>query len=83
MTAEDHLSALRNHGVRVDDVLYDPEAKLRFTPAMLARNRIAGFAWPLQAGRRAVHDPHLLAATLESLFTAQPSTFGTVVRRRF
>jgi uncharacterized cofD-like protein len=82
MTAEDHLSALRNHGVRVDDVLYDPEAKLRFTPAMLARNRIAGFAWPLQAGRCAVHDPNLLGAALESLFGSQPSAFGTVVRRR-
>jgi uncharacterized cofD-like protein len=82
MTAEDHLSALRSHGVRVDDVLYDPKAKLHFTPATLARNRIAGFAWPLQAGRLAVHDPRLLGSALESLFSAQPSTFGTVARRR-
>jgi len=83
MTASDHLSALRNHGVRVDDVLYDPRAKLRFTPATLGRNRIAGFAWPLQAARRAVHDPRLLGAALESLFGAQRSTLGTAVGRRF
>jgi uncharacterized cofD-like protein len=83
MTAEDHLSALRKHGVRVDEVLYDPEAKLHFTPATLARNRITGFAWPLQAGRRAVHDPRLLGTALESLFGAQPSKVGMVVGRRF
>ncbi len=68
MTAEDHLSAIRSHGVRVDDVLYDPEAELHFDAPALARNRIAGFAWPLQAGRRAVHDPRLLSAALESVF---------------
>ena len=83
MTAQDHLAALRNHGVRVDEVLYDPQAKLHFTPATLARNRIAGFAWPLQAGARAVHDPHLLGAALESIFATQPSTIRTVGGRRF
>lgn len=79
MTAEDHLSALRNHGVRVDDVLYDPEAKLHFTPATLARNRIAGFARPLHAGSRAVHDSRLLGAALESMFGAQSSAVRTAV----
>jgi uncharacterized cofD-like protein len=83
MTAEDHLSALRHHGVRVDDVLYDPGAELHFTPATLARNRIAGFAWPLQAGSRPVHDPHLLGAALDALFAAQPSVAGSVAGRRF
>jgi uncharacterized cofD-like protein len=83
MTADDHLSALRNHGVRVDDVLYDPDAKLHFTPATLARNRIAGFAWPLQAGSRAVHDPRLLGAALESILGTEPSTIRAVVGRRF
>jgi uncharacterized cofD-like protein len=73
MTMEDHLSALRSHGVRVDSVLYDPEAKLHFTAATLARNRVAGFAWPLQAGRLAVHDPCLLGAALECTLGAQPS----------
>lgn len=83
MTAEDHLSALRKHAVRVDDVLYDPQAQLHFDPPALARNRITGFAWPLQAAGRAAHDPHLLGAALESLFEAQPSTLGTVVGREF
>jgi uncharacterized cofD-like protein len=83
MTAEDHLSALRNHGVRVDDVLYDPDAKLHFTPATLARNSIAGFAWPLQAGSLAVHDPRLLGTALESMFGTQPNTIRTAVGRRF
>jgi uncharacterized cofD-like protein len=81
MTAEDHLSALRKHGVRVDDVLYDPEAKLHFSPTTLARNRIAGFAWPLQEGSRPIHDPQLLAAALEPVFGAQQSAVGTAVGR--
>jgi uncharacterized cofD-like protein len=81
MTAEDHLSALRHHGVRVDDVLYDSEARLHFTPATLGRSGIAGFAWPLQAGSRPVHDPRLLGAALESLFGAQPSAVRAVIGR--
>jgi uncharacterized cofD-like protein len=82
MAAEDHLSALRGHGVRVDDVLYDPEAKLHFTPATLARNSITGFACPLQAGSRAVHDPNLLGAALGSLFVAQPNPVRAAGGRR-
>ncbi len=79
MTAEDHLSALRKHGVRVDDVLYDPDAELHFDAPSLARNHITGFAWTLQAGARAVHDPRLLGGALESVFEAQPSRLSTVV----
>ncbi len=81
MSAEDHLSAIRGHGVRVDDVLYDPGAELHFDAAALARNRITGFALPLQAAGRAAHDPHLLGTALESLFEAQPSALGTVAGR--
>ena len=84
MTAEDHLSAIRGHGVRVDAVFYDPEAKLHFDAPELARNRIGGFAWPLQAVHRPVHDPHRLGSALESLFGEQPSAlFGSVVARSF
>jgi len=83
MTPEDHLFALRNHGVRVDEVLYDPRAELHFDAPALARNGIPGFAWPLQAGRRAVHDPRLLGAALESVFGAQASTLDTVAGRGF
>ena len=73
MAAEDHLSALRRHGIRVDSVLYDPAAKLQVDPATLARNGLPGFAHPLQAGRLPVHDACLLGAALELLFSAQPS----------
>lgn len=83
MTAADHLSAIRGHGVRVDEVLYDPEAALHFDAPGLARNRIVGFAWPLQAGRMAVHEPRLLGAALDSMFGAQPSALDTAVGRSF
>jgi uncharacterized cofD-like protein len=83
MTAEDHLAAIRSHGVRVDDVLYDPEAKLCFDGPALARNHIGGFAWRLQSGQRAVHDPRLLGSALESLFGAQSSALDTAVGRSF
>ena len=78
MTAEDHLSALRTHGVRVDGVLYDPKAKLRLDAATLARHGLPGFAHPLQAGRLPVHDAGLLGAALDSLFSAQLSAAGAV-----
>ena len=81
MTAEDHLSALRTHGIRVDGVLYDPGAKLHFEALTLARNDLAGFACPLQAGRLPVHDARLLGAALESLFSAQPSAVRAVAGR--
>ena len=77
LTAEDHLAALRRHGVRVDYVLYDPGSELHFSPVTLARNRVAGFARPLRAGRRAVHDVRLLGVALESLLGAQTVATGT------
>ncbi len=76
MTAEDNLTALRAHGVRVDGVLYDPDAKLHFVVPALARNRLPGFAHTLQAGRRPVHDARLLGAALELLFSAELSAGG-------
>lgn len=80
MTAEDHLTALRAHGVRVDEVLYDPRAELHFDAPALARNRLVGFAHSLQAGRFPVHDPSLLGAVLESLFSVEPSAVGAIAR---
>jgi uncharacterized cofD-like protein len=81
MSAEDHLAALRRHGIRVDSVLYDPVAKLHFSAAKLARHQLPGFAHPLQAGQLPVHDPGLLGAALESLFSAQPSEASAVAGR--
>jgi uncharacterized cofD-like protein len=80
MTAEDHLTALRAHGVRVDGILYDPDAKLHFDAPALARNRLVGFAHSLQAGRFPVHDPSLLGAVLESLFSVEPSAVEAIAR---
>jgi uncharacterized cofD-like protein len=67
MTAEAHLAALHRHRVRLDYVLYDPAAALRFTPATLASHGIVGFSAPLQARHRPVHDAQLLSAALRSL----------------
>jgi 2-phospho-L-lactate transferase/gluconeogenesis factor (CofD/UPF0052 family) len=81
MTADDQLSALRAHGVRVDGVLYDPEAELHFSPTSLARNGVAAFAWSLQAGNGPTHDSRLLGAALESVLDAQASAVATSVGR--
>jgi uncharacterized cofD-like protein len=81
MTSEDHLSALRRHGVRVDCVLYDPDAKLHFTPATLARSRLAGFARRVQAGCQPVHDSKLLGSALESLFSMRPNAVSAAAAR--
>jgi uncharacterized cofD-like protein len=67
MTAEAHLAALHRHRVRLDYVLYDPAAALRFTPATLASHGIVGVSAPLQAHHRPVHDAQLLSAALWSL----------------
>jgi uncharacterized cofD-like protein len=83
MTAEDHLSALRRHGVRVDAILYDPDAKLHFDARELARTRIPAFAWTLQSGRRAVHNPQLLGTALESMFGEQSNAVGTAAARAY
>jgi uncharacterized cofD-like protein len=80
MTAEDQLAALRTHGVRVDDVLYDPGAKLRFSPTTLARSGVAAFAWPLQADGGATHDSSLLCTALESVLGAQPSAVASALQ---
>jgi uncharacterized cofD-like protein len=68
MTASDHLAALRRHGVRVDSVLYDPAATLRFDAAQLANQHLEPLARPLRNGAPGVHDPALLRAVLDELF---------------
>ena len=68
LSARNHLSVLRRHGVRVDAVLYDPEAELSFAPKYLARQRVEAIARPLLNGRRGVHDPALLRQALCEMF---------------
>lgn len=74
MSASDHLDALRRHQVRVDRVLFDPAARLHFTPAELVALGLPGTAYPLIGAHPGRHDPILLAAALRDLFS------GTVPR---
>jgi uncharacterized cofD-like protein len=68
MSAIDHLAALRSHGVRVDAVLYDPAARLRFAPGQLATERLEAVPRPLASLQPGRHDPVLLSAALRDLF---------------
>ena len=69
MSANDHLAALRRHGVRVDLVLYDPAARLTFTAAQLASLDLPAVAHPLMSADPGRHDPSLLAAALDDVFS--------------
>jgi uncharacterized cofD-like protein len=70
MTAADHLAALREHGVRIDAVLQDPQAPLHLEGAEPIGERLQIVSHPLQGTTRGVHDRALLRAALEVLFAA-------------
>jgi len=70
MSAWNHLAAIRRHGVRVDSVLYDPSAELRFTAQQLGRAQVEGISRPLRNGHPGLHDPVLLRVALRELFAA-------------
>jgi uncharacterized cofD-like protein len=67
MTGAEHLSALRRHGVRVDAVIYDPDAEVHLTPANLAGEDLFVLTCPLRSRQPGVHDAELLRAALEEL----------------
>jgi len=69
MSAGDHLSTLRAHGVRVDAVLYDPAAALHFSVLELAAAGMPGLAYELMSADHGRHDPALLSVALEPLLT--------------
>lgn len=69
MSAADHLAAIRSHGVRVDAVLLDPSATLHFAREQLAAERLELHRYPLQGAQRGIHDPVLLSAALQKLFS--------------
>jgi uncharacterized cofD-like protein len=69
MTASDHLTALLSHGVRVDAVLYDPEATLSFHPDELARHDIEALPRTVRSDVPGLHDPERLRAELGQLFS--------------
>jgi uncharacterized cofD-like protein len=78
MTAIDHLRALTLHGVRVDAVLHDPSAPLRFDGAELESHGVESIARTLRGDAdRAVHDPERLCATLRELIESSESTAVT------
>jgi uncharacterized cofD-like protein len=78
MSAAEHLAALRRHDVRVDAVVYDPAAALRFAPSELAREPLQ--VWPRRLRGRApgVHDAGLLRAVLREISRASRSRTTSV-----
>jgi uncharacterized cofD-like protein len=70
MTAADHLVALRNHGVRIDAVLQDPQAPLHLERSEPVGERFQILSHPLQGTIRGEHDRTLLRAALRALFAA-------------
>ena len=69
MTASDHLNALLSHGVRVDCVLYDPNATLCFEPHELSRRQIEPLPRAVASETAGVHDQRLLQLELRRLFS--------------
>jgi uncharacterized cofD-like protein len=73
LSAIEHLLVLRMHGVRVDVVLHDESATLRFDPDELTRNGAESASRALR--RRtdpASHDPEQLRAALSPLLSLSP-----------
>jgi uncharacterized cofD-like protein len=71
MSANDHLAAMRSHGVRFDAVLYDPCVELRFDAATLARHAVAAIPSPLRGDQYGLHDVPLLRAGLVELLAGR------------
>jgi uncharacterized cofD-like protein len=81
MTAMEHLRVLRQHGVRVDSVLYDPSAPLGFDASELADYGVEAIPRALRSSRDPrVHDPKRLQAALGELIALHPA--GTLDRHR-
>jgi uncharacterized cofD-like protein len=68
MTAIDHLLALQLQGIRIDAVMHDPSAALRFDPTELTSYGVQSISRELR-GRAdpAVHDPGKLRLALREL----------------
>ncbi len=79
LSAIEHLLVLRMHGVRVDLVLHDESATLKFDPAELKRSGAESVSRALR--RRAdpaSHDPEQLRMALSPLLSLRPaSTVGS------
>lgn len=74
MTAIDHVRLLRRHGIRVDVVLHDPSATLKFDPDELARIGVESVSRRLRsASNPATHDPERLQSVLTALLASHPA----------
>jgi uncharacterized cofD-like protein len=69
-SGNDQLDALRRHGVRIDEVLYDPAADLRLEPELLAAPGVRAVAHDLGALSAGTYDREKLAAALAELVAA-------------
>jgi uncharacterized cofD-like protein len=68
MSAIDHLLVLRRHGVRVDVVLHDGSAMLKFDPTELAVHGVESVSRRLGTGANPPrHDPDRLRSALAAL----------------
>jgi uncharacterized cofD-like protein len=63
----DHLTAVREHGGRVDEFLYDPEHGLGVDPERVAALGARPVAAPVAAEGGSGHDPQQLAKALSAL----------------
>jgi len=84
MTAIEHVRVLRLHGVRVDAVLHDPSAPLRFDASELEGEGVESLARSLRAdGESSAYDPERLRAALEEVIGSGASAIrrGRVTRR--
>jgi uncharacterized cofD-like protein len=70
MAGDDHLAALRRHGVRVDAALFDPRAELHLDARQLEDDHVQAMPRPLLGPRRGVHDQGLLRAAIGELLGA-------------
>ena len=72
MSGMDHLQAYSLHGVRVDVVLHDPTAKLRFDADVLAIYGATSVERPLRRNdETALHDSDRLRAALRDLIVSE------------
>jgi len=72
LTAIEHLLVMRLHGVRVDVVLHDPSAELKFDAEELMRNGVESVSSGLRSRTDpSLHDPQGLRSALSSLFSSR------------
>lgn len=67
MTGEEHLAAVLDHGGRVDEYLYDPDAALSVDPTGIAALGVKPCPAAVAGDEGRVHDPARLAEALASL----------------